>query len=72
MSMQGAVQVLACLENQLLDEAPGTVAAIMLESIVGSGGVLIPPAGYMEGIRALCDKYNVLLILDEAKSTRRL
>ena len=37
----------------------------MLESIVGAGGVLVPPTGYMEGVRALCDKYNILLILDE-------
>lgn len=46
-------------------EGPDTIAAIMLESIVGAGGVLVSPAGYMEGVRALCDKYNILLILDE-------
>lgn len=37
----------------------------MLESIVGAGGVLVTSKGYMEGVRALCDKYNILLILDE-------
>jgi len=56
---------LKVLEEQILLEGPASIAAIMLESIVGAGGVLVPPAGYMEGVRALCDKYNVLLILDE-------
>lgn len=56
---------LQALEEQILMEGPGTIAAVMLESIVGAGGVLVPPAGYMEGVRALCDKYNILLILDE-------
>jgi adenosylmethionine-8-amino-7-oxononanoate aminotransferase len=57
--------LLAMLEEQLLMEGPGTVAAIMLEPIVGAGGCLVPPHGYLEGVRALCDKYDVLLILDE-------
>ncbi|CAE8630467.1 unnamed protein product, partial [Polarella glacialis] len=39
--------------------------AVLLESIVGAGGVLVPPDGYMTGVRSLCDKYGVLLILDE-------
>lgn len=46
-------------------EGPNTIAALMLESIVGANGVLVPPVGYMEGVRALCDKYEILLILDE-------
>ena len=37
----------------------------MLESIVGGGGVLVPPPGYMKGVRELCDKYDILLHLDE-------
>jgi len=56
---------LQALEEQILLEGPGTIAAIMLESVVGAGGVLVPPDGYMQGVRALCDKYDVLLILDE-------
>jgi len=56
---------LQTLEEQILLEGPGSIAAIMLESIVGAGGVLIPPQGYMQGVRALCDKYDILLILDE-------
>jgi taurine--2-oxoglutarate transaminase len=56
---------LKTLEEQILLEGPETIAALMLESIVGSGGVLVPPVGYMEGVRALCDKYEILLIADE-------
>jgi adenosylmethionine-8-amino-7-oxononanoate aminotransferase len=57
--------LLNMLEEQIRMEGPNTIAAIMLESIVGAGGVLVTPKGYMEGVRALCDKYNILLILDE-------
>eukprot|EP00493_Phyllostaurus_siculus_P024988 UN25331 len=57
--------MLSMLDEQIRMEGPETIAAIMLESIVGAGGVLVPPKGYMEGVRALCDKYGILLILDE-------
>lgn len=53
------------LNDQILYEGPNNIAAIFIESIVGSNGVLIPPKGYMEGIRALCDKYDILMIVDE-------
>lgn len=56
---------LACLEEQIMAEGPATIAAIMLESIPGSAGVLVPAVGYMEGVRALCDKYDILMICDE-------
>lgn len=46
-------------------EGPGAIAAILLESIPGTAGMLIPPAGYMEGVRALADEYGILLIVDE-------
>lgn len=63
---QGATErTLACLEDQILAEGPDSIAAIMVESIVGAGGVLVPPDGYFEGIRALCDKYGILMICDE-------
>lgn len=58
-------RTLACLEDQICAEGPESIAAIMLESIVGAGGVLVPPDGYMEGVRALCDKYGILMICDE-------
>merc|ERR1712194_359661 len=57
--------VLGILEEQIPGEGPDTIAAILHESIPGSPGVLVPPVGYMEGVRALCDKYNILLICDE-------
>ncbi len=53
------------LEQTIIFEGPGTIAAIMLESIPGTAGVLVPPAGYLEGVRALCDKYGILWIADE-------
>jgi adenosylmethionine-8-amino-7-oxononanoate aminotransferase len=56
---------LGSLEEQIVSEGPATIAAIMLESVPGSAGVLIPAVGYMEGVRALCDKYGILMICDE-------
>merc|ERR1712238_575560 len=53
------------LEEQVLNEGPDTVALIQLESITGGGGALIPPKGYMQGVRAICDKYDILLQFDE-------
>ena len=53
------------LDQQLQYEGPGNVAAILMESIVGANGVILPPQGYMEGVRALCDKYGILMICDE-------
>lgn len=56
---------LAYIEEVIINENPNTVAAIMIETITGSAGVLINPPEVMHGIRALCDKYGILLILDE-------
>lgn len=56
------------LEQQLIYEGPENVAAILMESIVGANGVILPPKGYMEGIRALCTKYGILMICDEVMS----
>ena len=56
------------LEQVIIFEGPSTIAAILLESIVGTAGVLIPPPGYYEGVRALCDKYNIKWIADEVMS----
>ena len=53
------------LDEQLQYEGPDSVAAILMESIVGANGVILPPKGYMEGVRALCDKYGILMICDE-------
>ena len=56
------------LEHVIQFEGPNTVGAIILESVVGTAGVLVPPPGYLEGIRALCDKYNIIWIADETMS----
>ncbi|HBX7240814.1 TPA: aspartate aminotransferase family protein, partial [Klebsiella pneumoniae] len=46
-------------------EGPTAIAAILLESIPGTAGILVPPAGYMQGVRALADEFGIVLILDE-------
>jgi len=56
---------LELLENQFLYEGPDQIAAIFLETVVGSNGILIPPKGYLDGVRALCDKYNIVMVCDE-------
>ena len=53
------------LEHVIQFEGPNTVGAIVLESVVGTAGVIVPPAGYLEGLRALCDKYGIIWIADE-------
>jgi taurine--2-oxoglutarate transaminase len=53
------------LEQVIIFEGPSTIAAILIESVVGTAGVLLPPAGYLEGVRALCDKYGIKWIADE-------
>jgi taurine--2-oxoglutarate transaminase len=56
------------LEEIIQYEGPDTIAAILLESVTGTNGIIIPPEGYMQGVRALCDKYHILLIADEVMS----
>jgi taurine---2-oxoglutarate transaminase len=46
-------------------EGPQTIAAILLETIPGTAGILEPPAGYLAGVRELCDRHGIVLILDE-------
>ena len=53
------------IEHVIQFEGPNTVGAIVLESVVGTAGVIVPPAGYLEGLRALCDKYGIIWIADE-------
>ena len=56
---------LELLENQFKYEGPESIAAIFLESVVGSNGILIPPAKYIKGVRELCTKYGILMVCDE-------
>ncbi len=53
------------LEEIILYEGPESIAAILMESVTGTNGIIIPPAGYMQGVRKLCDKYGILMIADE-------
>ncbi|MEV7693847.1 aspartate aminotransferase family protein [Microbacterium sp. NPDC089189] len=53
------------LERVIQAEGPTGIAAVLLESIPGTAGVLIPPPGYLAGVREICDRYGILLILDE-------
>jgi taurine--2-oxoglutarate transaminase len=58
-------KALAHVEEVIWYEGPEYIAAIMVEPIVGSSGLLVPPDGYLPGLRALCDRYGILLIFDE-------
>jgi taurine---2-oxoglutarate transaminase len=53
------------LEEVFVMEGPHTIAAMIIESVTGTNGVLIPPKGYLQGLRALTKKYGILLICDE-------
>lgn len=56
------------LEEIIQYEGPETIAAILMESVTGTNGIIIPPDGYMQGVRALCDKYGIVMIADEVMS----
>ena len=62
---QETERALQHLRDMIMVEGPGSVAAIMLETIVGTNGVLVPPAGYLAGVRAICDEFGSVLIADE-------
>ena len=56
------------LEEIITFEGPETIAAILIETVTGTNGIIIPPEGYLQGVRALCDRYGILLICDEVMS----
>ncbi len=62
---QETERALQHLEHVIQFEGPNTIGAIILESVVGTAGVIVPPPGYMVGLRALCDKYGIVWIADE-------
>lgn len=53
------------LERVIVSEGATSIAAILVETVVGTGGILVPPPGYLAGVRALADRHGILLILDE-------
>lgn len=62
---QETERALAHLEHTIQLEGPATIAAIILETVTGTNGVLVPTPGYLPGVRALCDRYGIMLICDE-------
>jgi taurine--2-oxoglutarate transaminase len=59
---------LAELEEIIMLEGPQTIAGFIIETVTGTNGIHVPPDGYLEGVRALCDKHGILLICDEVMS----
>jgi len=58
-------RALAHLEQVILLEGPSTISALVLESVIGSSGVIVPPAGYLRGVRDLCTRHGIVYIADE-------
>ncbi|ANH37858.1 Taurine--pyruvate aminotransferase [Nocardioides dokdonensis FR1436] len=56
------------LRDTIMVEGPGTIAAVVLETVVGTNGILVPPPGYLEGVRQICDEHGILLVADEVMS----
>ncbi|HEU5151244.1 MAG TPA: aspartate aminotransferase family protein [Iamia sp.] len=53
------------LRDTIMVEGPSTVAAIVLETVVGTNGILVPPDGYLAGVRQICDEHGIVMICDE-------
>jgi taurine--2-oxoglutarate transaminase len=58
-------RALTHLRDLLMVEGPQTVAAILLETVVGTNGILVPPEGYLAGVREICDEFGIVMIADE-------
>jgi taurine--2-oxoglutarate transaminase len=61
-------RALAHLDEVLSFEGPGNVAAIVLETVVGTNGILVPPDGYLAGVRERCDRHGIVMVCDEVMS----
>ncbi|MFH8616794.1 aspartate aminotransferase family protein [Streptomyces sp. NPDC017979] len=53
------------LEDTIAFEGPGTIAAVVLETIPGTAGIMVPPPGYLAGVREICDRHGIVFVLDE-------
>ncbi len=62
---QECARALEHLETTIAFEGPDTVAAVILETIPGTAGIMPPPAGYLAGVREICDRYGIVFVLDE-------
>ena len=62
---QECERALQHLEQVVAFEGPGTIAALVLESIPGTAGILVPPEGYLAGVREICDRHGIVYVADE-------
>jgi taurine--2-oxoglutarate transaminase len=62
---QECARALAHLEHTIQFEGPTTIAAIILETVPGTAGIMVPPPGYLQGVREICDRYGIVYIADE-------
>ncbi|MER5305651.1 aspartate aminotransferase family protein [Streptomyces lasiicapitis] len=62
---QECERALAHLEDTIAFEGPATIAAIILETVPGTAGIMTPPPGYLAGVRELCDRHGIVFVLDE-------
>ncbi len=62
---QECARALQHLRDTIVAEGSHTIAAVILETVVGTNGILVPPDGYLAGVRALCDEFGILYIADE-------
>jgi taurine--2-oxoglutarate transaminase len=62
---RSAAEALQGLADVVQYEGPNTIAAVILETVVGTNGILIPPDGYLQGVREICDRHGIMLIADE-------
>ena len=63
-----AADSLAMLEEVIQLEGPQTIAAFFLETVSGTNGILVPPDGYLQGVRDLCTRHGILMVCDEVMS----
>lgn len=62
---QETQRALEHLEQKIALEGPATIAAVILESVPGTAGIMVPPPGYLAGVREICDRHGIVLIADE-------
>jgi taurine--2-oxoglutarate transaminase len=62
---QEGERALRHLRDTVVFEGPDTIAAILLETVVGTNGILVPPPGYLAGVREICDEFGIVFIADE-------
>jgi taurine--2-oxoglutarate transaminase len=65
---QECERALQHLSDTIEVEGPNTIAAVILETVVGTNGILVPPDGYLAGVRELCDRHGIVMIADEVMS----